>query len=113
MLDDRLTDEVPADVVESLSGHAPDGPLESLLFELTAARTFREPDDVDLRDRKKALGVLVEEEQADIDRERRFLRTGHNAKLSPEDFQRHLVCRLGEVASDPGEEFDDEIAGEV
>ena len=97
VLEDRFFKIVPLDEVDRVAGDPAQRPQEDLFFKSIPARAFRKPNHVDLGHREEALGVLVEEQQADVLRHRRFTRAGYHVHLAAHGLDRepgHVVRQL-------------------
>ena len=84
VLEDNLFLVIANDVINSVARDARQRPPELLLLKTIAARAIGEVHHIDLRDREKALRRLVEEQQPDILRHRRFGRPAHHIQLATE-----------------------------
>ena len=113
MLDHRLADVVASNVIERLSHHAMERSAKGLLGEAVAPRFIGEPDHVDLGLRKKPVRLEVEEEQPDIEGERRLRGAPDNVHLTPQLDQRERGGQGSEIAADLREELRHQVAGEI
>ena len=94
MLDDRFLDVIPLDETDGITGDPTQRALENFLLKPISTRAFRKPHHVDLGHREKALGMLVEKQQAHVLRQRCFTRAGHHSHLAAQRLHRqrgHLV----------------------
>ena len=97
MLDDRFLDVVPLDETDGIACDPAQWPLENFLFKPIPARAFRKPHHVDLGHREKALGMLVEKQEAHVLRQRRLTRASHHSHLAAQRLHRehgHLVRKF-------------------
>ena len=105
VLDDRLFQVVAVDVLDGVARNASERSLKNLFLEAVAARSFGKPDHVDLSRRKKSLGRIVEEQQADVLGKESLLGTADDVHPAPKRLGSKLYRGISQPAADLVQEF--------
>ena len=113
MFDDRLLQVVSFDKQDRIAGDLRERSREYLLLELVAAGTFGKPDHVDLGGGEELAGLVVEEQQSDVARQRGLCRPAHHIHLPPEVLWGHVVQAIDERAADLAKELGHQPEREV
>ncbi len=99
MFDNRLVQIVALDVAKGLARHPRQRPLENLFLKTVAARTFGEPDHINLHAGEEPLRLLIEKQQAHVLGPRRFGRAARHVHLPPQCFGRKLGASVASALS--------------
>ncbi len=114
MFDEGFAEEVALDVIQRITGHLRQRPLEDLFGELGAARSFLgEPYHINLHGREKPVRLGVEHHQSNVEGKRRFVRSSDDAHLPSQLRQRQACGLFGQIAAHMLKIFLHQITGEI
>ena len=99
VFDDGLFEIICLDIVQHITCDTGKRAFEGFLIKAIPPRAFRKPDHIDLCCRKESPRVLVEKEEADVFRQRRFRWPPHHIHLATKDFDREFLGLIGKTTA--------------